>query len=306
MHDTPTWLFCIGAQKAGTTWLYDYCAKHPEIHVPSVKEIHYFNVLHDANQLEFANSRRAMLEARKSRRLGASLNDMLRKKMPGDDYSEKTLSALAKMYDDDSQEHLVYQEFVTAGRKTEKVVADITPDYGVLRPSAFADMASFSDGAKFLFLMRDPIERTWSNIKMHSSFLKARGKADLNEMELVDRILKGRQAHILQRSMYQRTLFNLRQVASPEQIQVLFYENLFSDASMKQLCDFLGVAFASGDYKTRIREGKLETVPEEAFNKLAPLLRVVYQRIVENYADQMPDSWHTERVLSQPLLQVAS
>lgn len=35
----------IGAEKSGTTWLYECLKKHPEIYLPDTKEIHYFNRL---------------------------------------------------------------------------------------------------------------------------------------------------------------------------------------------------------------------------------------------------------------------
>lgn len=35
----------IGAEKAGTTWLYDRLRRHPDIFMPMTKEIHYFNRL---------------------------------------------------------------------------------------------------------------------------------------------------------------------------------------------------------------------------------------------------------------------
>ena len=40
---TNTLLLCIGAQKAGTTWLADYLRDHPEVHLPPVKEVHFFD-----------------------------------------------------------------------------------------------------------------------------------------------------------------------------------------------------------------------------------------------------------------------
>jgi hypothetical protein len=33
----------IGAEKAGTTWLYDRLKRHPTVFMPSVKELHFFN-----------------------------------------------------------------------------------------------------------------------------------------------------------------------------------------------------------------------------------------------------------------------
>jgi hypothetical protein len=35
----------IGAQRAGTTWLYYHLYKHPEVWLPPIKELHYFDAL---------------------------------------------------------------------------------------------------------------------------------------------------------------------------------------------------------------------------------------------------------------------
>ena len=35
---------CIGAQKAGTTWLHSVLRQHPDVAVPSEKEVHYFDL----------------------------------------------------------------------------------------------------------------------------------------------------------------------------------------------------------------------------------------------------------------------
>ena len=42
---------CIGAQKAGTTWLYDNLRPHPEVWLPQVKEIHFFDTVCPHEQL---------------------------------------------------------------------------------------------------------------------------------------------------------------------------------------------------------------------------------------------------------------
>jgi len=34
---------CVGAGKAGTTWLWEMLRLHPDVYLPDVKEIHYFN-----------------------------------------------------------------------------------------------------------------------------------------------------------------------------------------------------------------------------------------------------------------------
>ena len=38
----PSFL-CIGAQKAGTTWLHAQLRSHPKVWLPPIKELHYFD-----------------------------------------------------------------------------------------------------------------------------------------------------------------------------------------------------------------------------------------------------------------------
>src|SRR3954464_10472524 len=35
--------FCVGAQKAGTGWLYEQLHAHPDFWMPPLKELHYFD-----------------------------------------------------------------------------------------------------------------------------------------------------------------------------------------------------------------------------------------------------------------------
>ena len=45
MSQPLTTLFCAGAVKAGTSWLYEYLRSHPETHLRSIKEMQFFNKL---------------------------------------------------------------------------------------------------------------------------------------------------------------------------------------------------------------------------------------------------------------------
>src|SRR5262245_13183400 len=40
----------IGAQKAGTTWLYEQLRRHPDVWLPPEKELHYFDRKRGAGQ----------------------------------------------------------------------------------------------------------------------------------------------------------------------------------------------------------------------------------------------------------------
>ncbi len=43
--DTCPDFLCVGAQKAGTTWLYQQLDSHPDFWMPPIKELHYFDEL---------------------------------------------------------------------------------------------------------------------------------------------------------------------------------------------------------------------------------------------------------------------
>ena len=49
MSGEPTVLICVGATKAGTSWLYDHLRVHPDCHLRSIKELHYFDMQHHRN-----------------------------------------------------------------------------------------------------------------------------------------------------------------------------------------------------------------------------------------------------------------
>jgi hypothetical protein len=43
-----TFLLGVGAQKAGTSWLYRYLKSHPEIFMSPIKEMHFFGTRYKA------------------------------------------------------------------------------------------------------------------------------------------------------------------------------------------------------------------------------------------------------------------
>ena len=301
MTASPSWLFCIGAQKAGTTWLYDYCQAHPDIHVPAIKEMHYFNARFDPRQIGFANNRRALLEAKRASvlpepRLGAALGE------PGDNYTAEVLERLVAMHDDPGDDHALYRDFMMNGYAGQTCVADITPDYAVMHYDVFRRMATEFDGARLLFIMRDPLERTWSAIKMHRKFLASQGLPQHSEDALLDQLTQNRQRHIKLRSYYQRTLFGLNRAARADQLLYLFYEDLFCDDTIRRLCDFLGVAFVPGKYGRRVRLGERADMTGAQREKLLRLLHPVYDLLSRAPNLIVPDSWNTAAALAlEPL-----
>ena len=59
---------CIGAQKAGTGWLYEQLREHPDFWMPPLKELHYFDRLGRARLLPTGKKRDRLETARKDAR----------------------------------------------------------------------------------------------------------------------------------------------------------------------------------------------------------------------------------------------
>jgi hypothetical protein len=52
MSQLPKFI-CIGAQRAGTTWLHECLSEHPDVYVPPEKELHFFDRFYDKGLDEY-------------------------------------------------------------------------------------------------------------------------------------------------------------------------------------------------------------------------------------------------------------
>ena len=66
---------------------------------------------------------------------------------------------------DGSDDLSPYISYLLHGRTSEQIICDVTPSYSMLSAERYAEMASIGR-AKFLFIMRDPISRLWSQIRI--------------------------------------------------------------------------------------------------------------------------------------------
>jgi hypothetical protein len=239
----PAILFCIGATKAGTTGVYRLLHDHPDCALPAVKEAHYWDTFdpQDAQvqlaafRLRLRELRSAKAEAEAAQRgwqianLDRRINDM---------------KALMAVLDSDRQDDAGYLHWLTQGRGEGRVFADITPNYALLPDAMLARMLATSPQAKVLYLIRDPLDRLWSHIRM-----QARRQRQDHEIyakkanNILYRILnKGQETHILERGDYASVIRKLRRVVPADRLLVLFAETLLTRAGLAQLCGFLGIS----------------------------------------------------------------
>ena len=149
---------CIGAQRTGTTWLYKNLKNHPEVWMPLVKEIHYFDEKENYNSLPPLD--RFNYNYRRYKRRWFLINASLKKKSGQFNPDFKKFPWYAK-YLLNFRNDTWYASLFERG--AGKTLGEITPEYAILSPESVADIHRLMPDAKIIFIMRDPMQRAWSH-----------------------------------------------------------------------------------------------------------------------------------------------
>jgi len=249
MNDV-TLLFGIGATKAGTSWLQFFLERHPQVHLWVHKELHYFDALDQNNvmwQIDQFCEKRMDLRAR----MKASEGDEKKRLRFEVGEIDRWLGVIAR----DKEAPGAYLSFLKKGRAGKPVVGDITPAYALLSEDRLKMMHGLSPVSKFVYLLRDPISRLWSNIRMMASW----GGGSPDEMQrradrIFDRWTDGNEEALGARCDYAGPLTRL-QSAIPESDRLVgIYEDLFSMDSIRRICRFIGIDVFEAPLERRVHE----------------------------------------------------
>lgn len=212
----------IGAQKAGTTWLFENLRGHDEIWLPPSKEIHYFDGL-------WPNSFLLNMMSRVCRENTGN---------PDADFDELRWFAdftLTHPRTDDWYRAL----YSPAG---DRVAGDITPAYAMIDRQKVAEVHRLMPEVKIIFVMRNPVERIWSHF-CFSPFWRHKGidDADLTTAFMIETM--DTEPYDL-RTRYLRTISFWEDALDPSQFLYLFHDDIESDMPgfMNRICEFLAIA----------------------------------------------------------------
>jgi len=267
-------LFGLGAPKAGTSWMHGYLAAHPEVYVPPVKELHFFNAAEDG-----PGDRLKKLDAKYARtlkrgRVGYPTLDEL-----------SDIQALLADGTDTAYRHYMYDR--AEGRQ---VMADITPAYGLLSKERLLDMQAIGE-SRFVYLMRDPVSRLWSNIRMNARRIVRRTGAELSLTckKLLKKALLGKLPSLQARCDYRSVLENIAALTQ-KNVLIAFYEELFTNETVTRICDLIDVAVMPAKFDQRINEGHAVAMTESDRARAAHYLKPQYTA-VQAHMGRLPDAW---------------
>jgi hypothetical protein len=207
---------CIGAPRSGTSWLHEVLSRHPALWLPPVKELHYFD-----------EPVRSMRYYR-----------YLRMRLISGLWIQRPLSRFDLHYFLGRRSDSWYCNLFAPARRRGLVTGEITPAYSVLDKAAFESMRALNPKTKLIYIMRDPVMRSWSAVM---KLQRKRGLQSVPSAE--DAILYARNDGVRKRSNYIDNIERFEQVFSRDQIFYGFFEQLSENptAFVTGVLKFLGV-----------------------------------------------------------------
>lgn len=280
--DGSVMYFGIGAQKAGTSWLGTYLTLHPQVAVGPLKEYHYFERIYPTahpDRLDFRpkgapKSLYPMLADNAVRwRIAARRGSLPRK---------------ALMVTVPTR----YKTLVQGQKRGMRAFGDVTPEYGLLTEEGFRGMRAAHPRTKFFFLMRDPVARLWSHMRMDAGKY-AHHARDVGDDPLAWLERMPQNYAYWGRSDYGRTMRELEKAVPAEDILYLFFEDLVTEPSVRRVTDFLGLDYAPfSEEKKNTGDGVKMT---DAWKwRARELLDPIYRDVHAKFGDAVPASWLAE------------
>ncbi|MDP0927589.1 sulfotransferase [Paracoccus onubensis] len=165
---------CIGAQKAGTSWLAQMLGQHPQVWIPPFKEVQFFNYVYIPGhqywiKWHYRNKPKEIRERHIKR------EEPLPPEL--DSYLDGLTSG--KMF------HNHWYKRVFAPAPGNAVPMDFTPEYSTLPEEGVEFVAGFLRKVKVIYMIRHPVDRAISQLRMNLRREKRTPKTEADWLEEV-------------------------------------------------------------------------------------------------------------------------
>ncbi|HEX4077736.1 MAG TPA: sulfotransferase [Rhizomicrobium sp.] len=265
---------CIGAQKAGTTWLDDKLRQHRDLWLPPLKEMHYFNALHVHGDAR-GRTESVWRDMGRKEAVEKAIDRLAR-------HSDRTAGAEARLATlRVIQERQLTDEWY--GRIFRSASADvkcgeITPGYALLPETGIGHMVRLCASVKLIFILRDPIDRAWSELRMIRKKINAQSTYDEQVMRAVGNRL------FLARSDYMETIRRFAKFVPENRFLVQYFDDLASNPArtLHAIYRFIGVdpvRARFGDIREATHVGEPEDLRPELHDRLKKLFRPAYRNL---------------------------
>ena len=287
-----TFLLCLGAHKAGTTWLHRELSRQAFADFGVFKEYHVFDARQGCKQsLNFF--RRSVVDraGRQIRKHGADL-------IPSDNpniWMKMAFQAEPELY-------YSYLDGRLSQNPEAYLTGDFTPNYSSLSEVTLCDIRSELTRRGFevrvLFLMRDPVDRCWSMERSRPSRKNEDATDPMVRQSWEGALLTNFASDSMEkRTQYDMTVNRMRKVFAPEETRFALHETLFRQDSVDGLCQWLGVPTFTADISSKINESqKGDRLSEKTVKAIAAHYAPAYEIARELFgSDVISEHWQSSR-----------
>jgi hypothetical protein len=226
---------CIGPTKTGTTWLYEMLRHHPQVWLPPLKELRFFNEgnVVPAHSLQNVLFSRHWHYAMMRQRLLKNIKSMTsRKRIAYKKYAEPWWFY---RYCFGRRSFEWYSSLFLPDEN--RLAGDISPPYYEIPEPRIREVSNFNPKIKILIFIRNPVERVWSLALMALCRDKGRSLAEVTPAEFIKFF-----DYVFNTSRSYLDSIKLWSAYFPD-VFVGYYDALKENPSrfFQDICEFLGI-----------------------------------------------------------------
>lgn len=291
----PAHIYCVGATKAGTTWLYRALHDHPGCAARAVKELHYWDTFEPAAQARQIASYKARLQGFRDGLAGAKAAGNT-KKTGNMTRRVRDMEELLAVLGGDRTGNEAYRSFVLRGAN-DRASLDITPSYALQSVKRMREMVAITPSSKFVYLIRDPLARLWSHIRMQAERQLGPEK-DITEKSnaMLWRVLNGKNdQNVTSRGDYIGSANRLSQAIPADRLHFEFMENMTMPGGLRDIYSFLGLAQREPTRKGKIHIGRRAEMRDNLREQALAFLKEQYEWAARTMGP-LPELWQQNLV----------
>ena len=263
---------CIGAQKAGTSWLDRNLRNHPKLWLPPMKELQYFSHLYLPEARKWTSRQR--------RERGSQLLQQYIAKSASEKVDYRLVARLADIIAGQVSDDWYGRIFALA--RPDQICGEVTPEYCALPDEGIQHILKLSPQIRVILSLRDPIARSWSHLRM---------VAQNRGIKVAEKLAAfAEKDELVLRANYPAILARWRRFVPEDRFLVLFLEDIEQTPNviLERVCRFVGVDYVESSFPEAakpVHVGQSMEIPASILEILKSRFRPIYDEIAILYPE---------------------
>ncbi len=268
--------------------MHDQLASHPECRLRTIKEYHYFTKSSgsDFDAAITVNDREIARLVAKNETRPAEQGTWARAHIAD-------LQAYNDLLSVRKRDNAGFTRLLSGAAGPGHVLGDFTPAYALMPEPALVQVAEFNEDTRAIYLIRDPVARLWSHVRMLAERAQPAHLAEA-AWGLFAKTIRGDEGAeckgIVDRGDYARIIPKLARAFDPSRLLVMFYEEMMTAPGFARICAFLGIDHRPADFSRKVHAGKPLGLTHADRAAAARFLRPQYEFAAQMFP-VLPAAW---------------